>query len=210
MRVLRVSRYRLTKRALAAALDVLRSGGVAAIPTETAYGLAADPFSRRAVSRVFVIKGRGADKQLPLIAGSYASASRVVRLSGPLLRLARRRWPGPLTVVAPLRRGVRPAAPGRRPATAAIRVPSSVWARGLAAAFGGPLTSTSANVSGRPALYSAAGVRREFSGRIRQPDLLLDAGVLPRRPPSTIVKMEKGRLAVLRQGAIGLPTKLKK
>ncbi len=202
MRTIRVSRSRLSARALADAVAVLRSGGAVVFPTETAYGLAADPLSPRAVENIFMIKGRGAEKQLPLVAGSFAAAERVVRLPPRLRRLVRRRWPAPLTAVAPLRRGVRLASAGRRPVTAAIRVPSSAWARGLAAAFGRPVTSTSANLSGRPSLYSAAAVRREFSGRRRRPDLVLDAGVLPRRPPSTIVREDGGALTVLRQGAV--------
>lgn len=198
MRVIKINRYRITKRALAAAEAVLRSGGVVAFPTETAYGLAADPAQPPALEKVMAIKGRPKDKQLPLVAGSARQARHYFRLTGKMLKLAEKYWPGPLTLVLKRR-------PGRGLSgwpEAAIRVPAATWARALPEALGRPVTATSANLSDRPPCYSGRAVRRAFRDRAEQPDLLLDAGRLPVRPPSTIVKEERGRLKVLRPGPI--------
>lgn len=183
---------------LAEAAAVLRAGGVVAFPTETAYGLAADPRCASAVRRIFAIKGRPETKPLPLIAADAAAVRRVF-IVPPALRSLAARWPAPLTLVLPRRPGQRlPALLGRR--DGAARVPTSALARALAAACGGLVTATSANLSGQPSLYSGAAVRRTFAGRAAQPDLVLDAGRLPPRLPSTIVAIRRNKLAVLRQG----------
>ncbi|MFA6604006.1 MAG: L-threonylcarbamoyladenylate synthase [Patescibacteria group bacterium] len=204
MRTLRIQRDRVSRTALSEAVRVLRSGRVVVFPTETAYGLAADPFSREAVAAIYAIKGRTNDKKLPLIAADLRQAAAVVRLIGPARRLALRHWPGALTIVAPVRSGRRPVGAGARGATVAVRVPALAWARALAREFGAPLTSTSANLSGQPACYSPREVRKQLVARRRQPELFLNAGALPRRPPSTIVKIVKGQVVILRPGSIKL------
>lgn len=200
MRVLRVDKRRVTKRALAEAAEVLRAGGAVVMPTETAYGLAADPADRRAVAGVFRIKGRPSRKPLPLVAASLADVRRRFVLVGRAAALAARHWPGPLTLVLPYKKGaVLPASPG---ATAAVRVPRSAWARALARVAGGLVTSTSANVSGDATLYDARAAIRSFRGRPVAPALVLDAGKLPVRRPSTIVAVKRGKMEVLRQGPV--------
>ncbi len=201
MQEIKIDRQKISTPILKKTVEVLAAGAVVVFPTDTAYGLAADPFNRLAVRRIFAIKGRASGKQLPLIAGSPAAASAFVRLSGLSLKLAKKYWPGALTIVAPVRKG-RPAVAGGR--TAAIRVPASLWARALANGLGRPITSTSANLSGQPAVYGPAAVRRSFSGRRRRPDLFLNAGKLPTRPPSTIVKVRGRRIVTLRSGPIKL------
>jgi L-threonylcarbamoyladenylate synthase len=193
MRVIKINRHRISRRALEEAVRVLSTGGVVAYPTDTAYGLAADPSRRSAVARIFAIKGREKGKPLPLIAASIGQAKSFVIFGGLALKMARLHWPGPLTIVAPRR------AVGR---AIAIRGPASAGARGIAKGFGGPITSTSANVSGRPATYSGNAVARMFKNRNAVPDLLLDAGTLPLRPASTIVAVRRGKIVVLRQGLI--------
>ena len=200
MRIIKISRLRVSKPVLRQAVLALRTGQVVVFPTETAYGLAADPGNARAVRKIFAIKGRSPEKQLPLVAGSAAQAAALVQLSGRALALARRHWPGPLTIVAPRRRG-RAAGVGGR--TAAVRVPALAWARALALEFGGPITSTSANLSGRPIIHDPREVVRSFARRRARPDLFLDAGRLPPRRPSTIVRLgRRGRIEVLRPGPV--------
>ncbi|HTM69024.1 MAG TPA: L-threonylcarbamoyladenylate synthase [Candidatus Binatia bacterium] len=200
MRIIKIDRRRVSKKALAEAAAVLRAGGVIVMPTETAYGLAADPAVRAAVASVFRIKGRPGGKPLPLIAASAADVRERFVLAGPARKLATAHWPGPLTLVLPYKRGGRlPASPGP---TAAVRVPASVWARALAKAAGGLITSTSANVSGEATLYDAAKVVASFRGRRTAPALVLDAGKLPVRRPSTIAALKRGKMVVLRPGAV--------
>jgi L-threonylcarbamoyladenylate synthase len=206
MRVLKINRTRVSKRALAEAAMVLAEGGVVAFPTETAYGLAADPTNPKAVARVFEIKGRPEKMPLPLVAATPHDI--VVRFvfSPTELTLARKHWPGPFTMVLQPRRAAGLISMSSDGA-AAVRLPKSAWARAVADAAGGLATSTSANISGEPALYSGRAVMATFKDRRLQPDLLLDAGPLPKRAPSTIVRVRKGKrgapeIEVLRQGAV--------
>ncbi len=188
---------------LRAAVEALRAGGVVVFPTETTYGIAADATNARAVRRVSRLKGRSTAKTPPLIVASVAQARRLCRLSPALLRLARSHWPGPLTVVAPVR--PRAGLAGdvvRADGTVAVRVSSHPTARALARRLGHPIVATSANRAGKPAARSLASARRAFTGYAPVPDAWLDGGTLPRRRPSTIVAERGGRLVVLRQGAV--------
>jgi L-threonylcarbamoyladenylate synthase len=187
---------------LAEAAAVVRAGGVVVFPTETAYGLAADPHRTAAVRKIFAIKGRQETKPLPLIAADVAAVRRAFVIDNAMRSLAKR-WPAPLTLVLPRRAGQHlPALLGRR--DGAVRMPAHTWARALAAACGGLITATSANLSGEANLYSGTAVQRTFRNRAVQPDLTLDAGRLPSRQPSTIVAMRRGKLVMLRQGEFRL------
>ncbi len=196
---------RITVATIAEAVAVLRAGGVVAFPTETAYGLAADPTNARAVRKIYAIKGRARSKGLPLIAASAAQARRIVKLPRPLVDLVAKHWPGPLTVVASLNPSTRVAyRAAAQKGTVAIRVSASSLARSLAEGLGRPITATSANISGAGECYSSSAVRRSFAGRskARKPDFILDGGRIPKRPPSTIVTMKRGTMTVIRQGAV--------
>ncbi|KPJ86089.1 hypothetical protein AMJ57_00340 [Parcubacteria bacterium SG8_24] len=203
MRTIRISRRHVSSKALQEAVAVLRRGGTIVYPTETSYGIGADPGSVTAVQGVYAIKGRSSRKPLPVIAGSFGQAAQWTVLTGRSRILAKRYWPGPLTLVVPFRTRRSVAwQHGGRPASIAIRVPGSAWARALAETFGSPIVSTSANISDGAPVYSGGAVRRLFSGRERRPDLLLDAGQLPMRPPSTIVQVRRGVPEVLREGGL--------
>ena len=160
------------------------SGGVVALPTDTLYGLAADPFSPAAVARVFQVKGRAAERALPLIA---ADTQQVTTQLGPLsasaARLAERFWPGPLTLlVAAPRELAREVAGGT--GRVGVRVPANDVARAICRAAGRPLTATSANRSGEPATADPDRVERTLGDRI---DLLIDTGPARGGAASTIV-----------------------
>ena len=184
------------------ALAVLKSGGVVVFPTETAYGLAADATNVKAVKKLFAIKGRETGKSVPLIAASFAMVSQYVTLSTVLRSLARKHWPGALTVVCPIQDRVLDKRVLAKDGTIAIRVSSNPIAQALSKGLGRPITSTSANLAGQPACYSISAFRREMSGAKIQPDFILDAGSIPRRKLSTIVKEVNGEVVVLRQGSI--------
>ena len=133
---------------LAAAVAVLRRGGVVAYPTDTLYGLAVDPRNDEAVERLFAVKGRGAASAIALIAADATMAEQVAAEGfGPLeRRLASAFWPGPLTMVVPAARGM--AAALTPHGTLGVRVPAHLVARSLSAAFGACITATSANLDG--------------------------------------------------------------
>ncbi len=184
--------------AVAAAVDVLRRGGIVAYPTDTLYGLAADPASDRAMERLFDVKGRDRTQAIPLIAASLDQARAAGAFAADELRLAAAFWPGPLALVV----GASPAlsrAVVAGDGTVAVRVPAHPLARALAAAFGGCITATSANPSGEPATGSAAAVAASLGERI---DLILDAGDAPGGAPSTIVDVRGGAPRLVRAGAV--------
>jgi L-threonylcarbamoyladenylate synthase len=183
---------------LCRAVDVLRDRGVVAYPTDTFYGLAVDPRSPEAVSRLFRVKRRSPSTAIPLIAASMEQAERVAICSPADIRLAQRFWPGPLTLVMPARPGLADAilAGGT---TVAVRVPAHPIARALASEFGWCITSTSANESGQPPAVSADDVVGAVGERI---DLLLDAGRTEGGPPSTVVEMTANGPRLIRAGAV--------
>jgi L-threonylcarbamoyladenylate synthase len=185
---------------IAQAADVLRRGGIVAYPTDTFYGLAVDPRRDDAVARLYAAKGRDASMAIPLIAASLGQVEEAAVVGDPELRLARAFWPGPLTIVMPPSAAIAARTLGDGP-TIALRVPSHVVARALAARFGFCITATSANRSGAPPASDAGEVAERFSGSDLV-DLLLDGGPTPGGPPSTIVEMVGTGLRCVRAGAV--------
>lgn len=189
----------MTTKELANAVRVIRRGGVVAYPTETAYGLGADATNPRAVSKIFAVKGRSERKPLPLIVASQRMAERFFLFSEAEAALARRHWPGPLTMLLRPRqrfpRGV--AGPDGR---VAVRVSGGALARALSARLGRPITATSANRSGGKTCYSVSCVRRSLD-KVRS-EMILDGGTLPRRKPSTIIRVTKKSVRTLRRGSV--------
>lgn len=198
MRVIRLDPSSPDADALAAAIDWLRAGRIVAYPTDTLYGLAVDPESPDAVQSIFDLKGRDVRSALPLIA---ASAPQVRTwcgaISGASARLADHFWPGPLALILDAPANVAPDVHGGA-GTIAIRVPAHPVARALAAGLGRPITATSANRSGAPAVD-----RVEALGDLAEDPrvLTIDAGPAPGGPPSTIVDA-RSVLTLVREGAV--------
>ena len=183
------------------AVLVLRRGGVITFPTETSYGLGCDPRDARAVRRIFKIKGRDARNPLLLVAGSWAQVERVAHLSAKVKRLAKQYWPGPLTLILPLRKEARLADGVAYKGEVSVRYSSSADVRRLTRRFGFPIVATSANISGQPACRSA----KEIRSVNLEVDFIVDGGLLPLRKPSTVARMYgDGRIDVVRAGAISL------
>lgn len=175
--------------------DVLASGGVAAIPTDTFYALACDPASERGVDRIFLIKGRDDGKPLPVLFSSRADLDRLGLDAAPR-RLDRffGLWPAPLTVVFPLRAAI---AASRGSRTLAVRIPAVPAVRQLLDRVG-PLTGTSANRSGQPPIAEPSELAFRLGDDV---DLLIDGGTTPGGAPSTIVDATVEPPRVLRAGA---------
>ena len=196
----------LTDDAIADAAGCLRSGGTVVYPTETAYALGADPLSTKAIETVFLLKGRDEKKPMGLIAASSEQVDAWCTVTPEERAIMDRYWPGPLSLVVRLKT----LPPREREAlsgvtggeeTVSIRVSSNPWAQKLAEALGHPVVATSANRSGGGNAFSARDVREQFTNT-PQPDMLLDAGVLPAGPMSTVVRFENGLPVILRHGAI--------
>lgn len=182
----------------AEAVAALRAGDLVIYPTETFYGIAADPESPRAMAKIFELKGRAPEQPLALIAADSASAFALAREVPPLARrLAAVFWPGPLSLVLPARAGLPAAVLG--PDGVGVRVSSHPLARRLAEAFGRPITATSANLSGQPATTNPAEVRAILGHKVK---VLLEDGVLAGGAPSTVVAVTCDGYRVIRQGAV--------
>jgi L-threonylcarbamoyladenylate synthase len=179
------------------AADAVRRGLVVAYPTDTLYGLAVDPTSAEAVTRLFALKGRALGKAIPLIAADLDQVRAWTTMTPLAERLAAAFWPGPLTLVLKTTAHIdaRVLAEG---GTVAVRVPDQAVARALASAAGTPVTSTSANPSGQPPTADPDEVARELSAV----DVLIDGGPTQGGAPSTIVDATGVRPVLIRAGAI--------
>ncbi len=181
------------------AAGVLSRGGLAIFPTDTLYGLAADPRIPAAIDRVFLLKGRAAAQALPLVAASLEQVERVLGgVSARTRQLAERFWPGPLTLVVEAGAGIVAAVLGEE-GTVAVRVPDHAVARGLSATLGFPVVSTSANRAGEPAPATAEEAVEALDGGV---DVVLDAGPVAGGAPSTIVDARGSQVRLIRAGAI--------
>lgn len=188
--------------AIADAARLILSGEIVAMPTETVYGLAADATNGEAVARIYQAKGRPSFNPLIVHVADAAQAAGFARLDDEANALAARYWPGPLTMVLPLR----PDAPIAALVTAglptiAVRAPAHPAMRALIAAVGRPLAAPSANASGRISPTRGAHVLASLDGRI---PLIVDAGPTAHGLESTIVAATGGPLRLLRPGPIDL------
>lgn len=182
------------REAAVAAVDVVRRAGVVLVPTETFYGLAADPASDAAVEAVHRLKRRPPDKALPVLCADHDQLASLVDLPDRFRVRLLRMWPGALTVVLALRRPLAACPDG----TVAVRIPAHGLLRAMLYRTG-PLTGTSANRHGEPARSIAAEAAASLDGT---PDLVLDGGPTPGGLASTVVDLTGPEPRVLRQGSV--------
>ena len=219
------------KKILKKVAKQLRAGAVVVYPTDTAYALGCDATNAKAAAKIFKIKGRDPSKALPIIVADMEMAKKFfVLLPTPYSLLTKKHWPGPLSVVINAKREIVRRA--LKQGTAAVRVPDSLIARALSKYADRPLIATSANISYQPTCYSVKAYLRQInviarspSTRLKttkqsrgdrrarygslamtiEPHIVLDAGALRRRAPSTIVKVnDNGEVEVLRKGPVRL------
>ncbi|MEX1158550.1 MAG: L-threonylcarbamoyladenylate synthase [Thermomicrobiales bacterium] len=184
---------------IAHAVDLLRRGGVVAIPTDTVYGLAASLEHPLAIERMFSIKGRSGTKAIPVLVSDLNEFERLAHdLSPAALRLAERCWPGALTIVVEAS-DVVPEAVRRDGTTVGVRMPNNADALEIISAAGGALAVTSANRSGGAEARSADEVRVKLGNRV---DFVVDGGPTVAFAPSTVVDVSGAVVRVLRTGAI--------
>lgn len=184
--------------AIAAAAERLRRGLPVVLPTDTVYGVGVLPFDAAAIDRLYAVKGRPAEKGIPVLLGDVADVAHVAGVI-PLAAAALMAhfWPGPLTLVVPRR----PDLPTNLSPddTVAVRVPDHAVARALIRAAGGAVAATSANVSGQPPARSADEVLAELGGSVAA---VLDDGLSPGGVASTVVDCTTERPVVLRVGPL--------
>ena len=191
-------------QSIGAVVDVLRRGGLVALPTETVYGLAGRGLDDDAVRAIYAAKGRPADNPVILHVGDVAAARPLWALNPREEERAERLmaafWPGPLSIVGTASVVV-PAVPRAGLDKVAVRVPGHAFARAVATALDEPFAAPSANLSGRPSPTNADDVLRTLDGRI---DLVIDGGDCAAGIESSVVDVSGARPRLLRPGAISL------
>lgn len=186
-------------KSLALAADVLAGGGLVAFPTDTVYGLGALVFNAQAVSQIYAVKGRSGEKAIPILIGDFNQLTLVsTGVNTQCEKLARRFWPGPLTIVLPRHQSI-PDAVTPLP-TVGLRIPNFPATIQLLK-LTGPLAVSSANLSGMGSSMTASEVQAQLDGKVA---LILDGGLTPGGIPSTVVDCKQGRPTILREGPISL------
>lgn len=190
----------LSDRVIDDAARLVGAGHPVAVPTETVYGLAADATSASAVAAIFAAKGRPSFNPLIVHVATLEQARTIGTFSATALALANRHWPGPLTIVVPLRTdaGIAPNAVAGL-STIAIRIPSHRAMRALLLATGLPLAAPSANASGTISPTSADHVLRTLDGKI---PMVIDDGPTTGGIESTIVKVDGSTVTLMRHGPL--------
>jgi L-threonylcarbamoyladenylate synthase len=197
--VLKVDAARPEDKPMVLAAEVIQAGGVIVYPTETLYGIGANAWDGTAIAKVRAIKQREGQKPILVIIKDEAQlASLTNEISDEARALISRFWPGPLTLVFRATKQV-PDLLSQGSGTIGVRIPSSRFCLRLLTLCGCPLTSTSANLSGGPALHAVPDIRRAIP---RGVDLFLDAGELRPTLPSTVLDVTVSPPRVLRGGAI--------
>lgn len=190
------------------AVRVLQRGKSIVYPTDTAYALGADATNVAAVKKLFQIKGRSFKKPVHVVVANLEMAKRYAKFDKLAKRLFKKFLPGALTLVLNLSsslsprqgRGVRTLSAGT--GTIGIRMPHNETALKLVKKLRKPITATSANLADGKTPYGIKDCLTQFRNKKYRPDLILDAGQLPKRKPSTLVKVSNGQIKILRQGPV--------
>src|SRR3984957_17115415 len=185
--------------ALRYAADFICRGELVAIPTDTFYAIAADPFNLGAVDQIYRVKGRPEARALPILVNTTAQAVSLARdVPYTFHKLAAKFWPGPLTLLVEASSGV-PLKVTAHTGNVALRWPKSPIVDSLISLVKGPITGTSGNISGRPACSTAVDLLEQMGDRL---PLIIDAGETPGNLASTIVKLDGDDWTVMREGVI--------
>jgi len=177
------------------AIEVLKNGGVVAYPSDTCYGLGADITNPFALDKLYKIKRREYNKPISIIVKSIKEIEKIAIVDENQKQFLKKYLPGEITVIL-----LNTDFSNFKNNSLGIRMPKYKLLQILAEKFAQPFSSTSANIAGLPACYSAEEVIYQFKNNKHQPDLLLDGGILPKRSPSTVVNLIKWPPKVLRQG----------
>ena len=187
--------------ALKKASVIIKKGGVVAYPTETFYGLGVKYDDISALKKLYGIKYRSWNKALPLIIGEVQELDLIAsEMTVSAEKLAKKFWPGPLTLLLPARPDISEFITANT-GKIAVRIPGASFALDLARSLGFPITATSANISGMPPADTAEDVIKYFGDAL---DLIVDCGKTPGGKPSTIVDASDQKIRFLRAGAVSI------
>lgn len=197
MKVLKINPNKPEKELIALAADVLKNDGIVVYPTDTLYGIAANALSKKAILKVYKVKGREFKKPLSIAFNSLTESKKYVKFNRTTLKLAKRFLPGPLTIILPMKYGFPKELTGSK--DVGIRIPDNRITLELIKKFGYPITATSANISGNKGPITAEVAIKQIGDRV---DLILDGGKCKLKKPSTVIEIKNNEIKVLREGAI--------
>lgn len=183
------------------AAGALRRGEIILYPTDTLYGLGADAFSNEAVDKIYAIKGRDPNKPIHAIFSDMKMVEEYAEVSDIARKLAEKFLPGALTLVLKKKSDVETGI-ARNIETIGVRIPDNSFCIETARSFGKPFTATSANLANQPTELSVERVIAQLGDTKNKIDLIVDAGILPLRQPSTVVSLLHAVPVILRDGAI--------
>lgn len=202
------------KNIIRAVTLALKHGKVVAYPTDTSYGLAVDITNKKAVDLLYKIKDRPKKQPIHLVVSSVSEAKKISVWNKYADKLAKNFWPGALSLVLPLAsKSISIAQFSGGTGTIGLRMPDNKIAMDLVKALGRPMPAVSANPAGKNAgvdSYSAQAIIDQFDKQKYKPDIIINAGRLPKRKPSTLIAIsDDGNHTILRHGPI-TETKIKK
>jgi L-threonylcarbamoyladenylate synthase len=176
------------------AARIMKEGGVIIFPTESSYGIGVDALNETAIRKIAPVKGQPEEKNISIIVADIGQARRFGKITPEAEKLVQKFMPGPLTLVVEKQPNA-PASLAER--TVGFRISGNRVAVELCRALGNGITATSANMHGRPSIYSAREAVREFNSRVH---MIIDAGELPHNAPSTLYDVVQKK--VLRIGPV--------
>lgn len=182
------------------AIKAIKDGKVLICPTDTVYGLICDATNKKAVEKLFKIKKRPLKKPIPIFAKDLKMAKDLVVIGKKEENFLKKVWPGQVTII--LKRKKKTKLFGVDKETIALRIPDYRLINLLLKRINRSLTGTSANLSGKPASGKIKETVSQFKNQKYQPDLVLDAGSLPKRLPSTIIDLTGRKIKIIREGSI--------
>lgn len=201
MKILEINPKNPTEEIMAEAVKMIRWGGSVVFPTDTVYGLGVDALSERAVSRLFKIKKRPLNKPVPVMVKDIAMAQQLAFIDSKIERVLEQVWPGPVTVVLE-KRGIIPSILTAGQAKIGLRIPNYRLTQELIEQFNKPITCTSANFSGEQPILCADAVIKIYQKIYPRPDIILDAGCLENKSPSTVLDLTGSKPKILRIGPV--------
>ena len=197
--IVKTNPKKIEKGKLKQIINLLKKGGVVVFPTDTVYGLIADATNKNAVKKIFLIKKRVFKKPVPIFVKDIKMAKKLAKIDKKQEKLLKSVWPGKVTVVLKRNQGKsKIKLYGVDKKTIALRIPKFEALNFLLSKINKPLVGTSANLSRKPASGNPKKVFSQFKQRRYQPDLIIDAGVLPGKP-STLLDLTSFSPKILRK-----------
>lgn len=190
------------KALIKVAADSIGLGKVIICPTDTVYGLVCDATNKKAVDKLFRIKQRPRTKHISVFVKDFKMAQKFSEVDEKTTKVLKKIWPGKVTIVLKRKKGIRLYGVGKT--TIALRLVKYELINYLLHRIDKPLSATSANISGEKESGKIKEILNQFRDKKHKPDLVVDAGDLPKSLPSTIIDLTGPKIKILRQGAVKL------